>query len=143
MKTVVYVSVVQIISWILFMLTDFIEEIMAKNSFSIFCFYIVYLFLLIIPILYFKFEKKLNMQKLKLFILFISTWIFESLIIGLNIWNLVNYNNWIIRQNRDGIFNLNGIEYYIFTIILTFLPILIIVIVKLIKFIYKKVKETK
>ena len=139
LKIIISVTFFQLTSWLLFITVDFIEEITNKSIFSVICFCMVYLFLIISSTFYFNLEKKMNIAKLKLFFLTNIIWILESLIIGLNIWNLVNFNKWIILQDRSGIMNLNGLEYFIFIWALIMVPILVILIVKILKKIYSKI----
>ena len=139
LKIIISVTFFQLILWVLFIISDFIEEITNKSIFSVVCFFMVYLFLIISSILYFNLEKKINIPKLKLFFITNIIWVLESLIIGLNIWDLVNFNKWIILQDRSGIMNLNGLEYFIFIWALIMVPILVILIVKIFKKIYSKI----
>jgi len=139
LKIILSVTLFQLISWLLFILVDFIEELTNKSIFSTICFCILFVVIILFSLLYFKLEKSINISKIKLFIVSIIIWITETSIIGSNIWNLVNFNKWIILQDRSGIMNLNGLEYFIFIWILIIVPIFVILFVNILKKIYNKV----
>ena len=142
-KSIGIVTLIQIIVWIIFNLCDLLSE---KIRISEICIWISIILPIIISLWYLIKEKnfytKLQISKIKFYIIIFITWIVETAIIGSFICTLVNYNKWIIKQHHYGIImSLNGLEYYIFAFALAILPISIIFIVKTVKFIYIKIKQ--
>lgn len=146
LKILKIVTIAIIIPWILFIIGDYFQEIARNDTiFSTVFLYISYIAIFCIPIIYLKNEKnltnKLDITKLKLFIISSIIWIIEALIIGLSICIPVNYGKWIIKQHFLGYFSLNGLEYFPFAFAIGILPILIVMVAKIIIFLFKKLKK--
>ena len=133
------VSKIQLLSWVIFVISDCIQELI-KNSDVYLWFPILFVF--IIPILYFKKENelcnKIDVSKFKFFILSTIIWIIETTIIGSCLWYAITEHLWIKQNSIPGIWN--GLEYLVFPFILAIIPIFIIIIGKIIKFLYLKFK---
>lgn len=145
-KYLIILTSIQLISWIIFTLIDYLLESLHGSFYEIMIF-ASFIIPIIISILCLVNENKIcnitEMTKLKFNIIATITWIIETTIIGSYICNMVNNNKWIIIQHNNGLLSLNGIEYFIFAFGLAAIPIIINVVVKTVKFIYRKIKIKK
>ena len=145
-KYLIILTSIQLISWIIFTLLDYLLESLHGSFYEIMIF-ASFIIPIIISILCLVNENKIcnitEMTKLKFNIIATITWIIETTIIGSYICNRVDYNKWIIIQHNNGLLSLNGIEYFIFAFGLAAIPIIINVVVKTVKFIYRKIKSKK
>ena len=142
-KIIKIVTKVQLLSWVIFIISDLVQELI-KNSDIYFWFPLLFVF--IIPILYFRKENELcnniDVSKFKFFILSTIIWIIETAVIGSCLWFAVLEGLWIEQHSLPGGI-WNGLEYLGFPFILAIIPICIIIIVKIIKFIFHIIKKEK
>ena len=141
-KIIKILTKAQLLVWLIFIISDLVQELI-KNSDVYLWFPILFVFIL--PILYFRKEKelcnKLDVAKLKFFILSTIIWIIETAVIGSCLWFALLEGLWIEQNSIPGIWN--GIEYLVFPFIFAIIPICIIIIVKIIKFIFHITKKEK
>ncbi len=142
LKCIGIISLIQLMSWMLFSLVDFATEKYSNGSYGIIIDIAIILLPITIAIIYLakleKLSSKLQISKLKFNIINAIVWIFETIIVGGYICYLVNYRKWIVYQNVNQFFDLNGLEYFIFAFMLLILPIIVVIITKIVKFIYTK-----
>lgn len=147
LKVFMNVSLFQIISWVLLILWDYFDEKSfgggnIQNMVAI----LILIFPVIITIGYLIFENKISnkmeISKKRLCTYAIGTWILETILIIIVVWTLLENDKWIIYQENTGWENLlNGIEYWLIPFYNVVAPCIIIVLQRIVYFIYKKVKR--
>jgi len=68
----------------------------------------------------------------------IAIWIIETAIVGSCLWYALTEHLWIKQNSIQGLWN--GIEYIVVPFFLAITPILIIIIIKTIKFLYVQLR---
>jgi len=147
LKVFMNVSLFQIISWVLLILWDYFDEKSfgggnIQNMVTI----LILIFPVIITIGYLFFENKISnkmeISKKRLCTYAIGTWILETILIIIVVWTLLENDKWIIYQENTGWENLlNGIEYWLVPFYNVVAPCIIIILQRIVYFIYKKVKH--
>lgn len=121
--------IVQFITWSIFMVLDWIEELFSVEFWIEVCFG----FPLIIGILYFIIRK--NNRQIKQIAILLLKWFSITISVTFIITALVINRKWIIPQNKRF---LDGLEYTVFGSFLLTIPIAIVLIGEFIIRIFKK-----
>lgn len=141
-KNICLITLIQLLMWTLFSFCDYIDETKRSDIAMIFAI----IFPIFLAVIYLIFENKLCnnhvFSKVKNTIFFIGIWCIETVLVGIAIWKMIDLDIWIIHQPTGGWENfLNGIEYPIMGITAIAIPIILIVIWKVVSYIYNSIKR--
>lgn len=144
-KIFMNVSLLQMISWLLLIIWDYLSEKLGIGTDMDIVFKFIVIFPILITIGYLMLENKIcnkmQISKKRLCTYVIATWLLETIIVTIIVWALIGNNKWIIYQETNGWDNfLNGIEYVLVPFYNAVSPCIIILFQRIINFIYKKLK---
>ena len=127
-KNAITILLVQLIAWAGFTITDFVEEI-TSNDFELIAAFGIPIAVVVIYALMRKQNWQPGLKYGKWVALILLYWLAMTLGVTVVVMRLVNQNKWIVPQATGGWENfLNGLEYYLFGIMLAVIPIVLILV---------------
>lgn len=152
LKFIIFTVIVNILCWGSFTLYDWaVDEcnIVDGRKYNVADSVIIWAILILSGVLpvavYFRLEKSFDSHKRNSIlnsVCQIIIWIAVSLAFIIPICNAVDYNRWIVYQNKHSDFiDLNGLEYFIFPLFYAGAFIVLMPLVKLVRLIVRKVRN--
>lgn len=144
-KIFMKVTLFQMISWLLLIIWDYLDETRSLSQEMDIVFKFIVIFPILITIGYLILENKIcnkmQISKKKLCTYVIATWLLETIILTIIVCWLMEDDKWIIYQETNGWDNfLNGIEYMLIPFYNAASPCIIILFQRIINFLYKKLR---
>lgn len=142
MRIAKVVTVAQMVSWVVFILGDYVDEAISDSS-LLFTAIVVQPFAM--PVLYLVFKKRIHYHEIPGWVntlTALAIWDAENICLAMASSALMAHGMWFIHQAYGGWDDfLNGIEYMIFLFVNIFVPTAIVALWNLAVFIYKKIES--
>ncbi|RGY96268.1 hypothetical protein [Clostridium sp. AM58-1XD] len=135
------ITLMQILSWAVLTLADYIEETTSND----FLYITEFALPALMAVMYMIFQTKIHgtsQSRVKNALSVLGLWTIENILLGILIMSFANNNRWLVHQKTGGFENfLNGIEYGIFPFLNIMEPLIIFLLWGIAGLIYKKINS--